>query len=148
MLSIWRCREHSGIACEVNFSRMLRERWADLPKSVIGKARYIGDTSQGGTVDDRVCFQKPFAGTVLDRWLEFTQRFADSARLNIAYGTVCDRPLYVVRKVAEVFSLKRKAEFSPVLRTVGWQPLLLGESPIVTLADMELIEDYQRKLSL
>jgi len=141
MVSQWKVREHAGVAASVTFGDMLRVPWFDLPISTNG-----GGAVFNGAPDNRVCVQRIFHGTALDRWLEYTLRFAASAALNVNYYDVVRDPEAVVRDCAHTLHFGRKrTPFARVEDRVGWW-VPGAVDPRVTDADLELIEQYQQKL--
>lgn len=137
MLSIWRSREHLGIASSVTFSDMLRTDMSSMPRSSIGLATY------NGTRDDRVCAPREFKGMLLERWYKRTVYFANHAFVVIRYDDAVARPFGVVQRVAQAYKKLLRKPFVPVTHRVGWQPVSYDE-PHVTPDDYELIERYEK----
>jgi len=125
MLSVWRMREHFGVHPSVDFSRMIRTRWPDMPK-----------------VESKYAF-RDFDGTMLDRWLRNTTDFSRKASISVSYNDVIDRPLNVVLRVSAALNFPRRG-FSPVSEHVGWRGS--DEKPEVTANDAAMMEEYQGKL--
>lgn len=143
MLSMWRCRDHLGIAREVTFSQMLRTPWETMPRASDAPYTYLN-----GKVTDRVTPPRSFTGTLPDRWLERTQTFAANAVLTVSYDDAVSRPLYVIDAVCATFRTERfSSVFVPVFDRVGWYNVR-GENPVVTYDDLELMEGVQRCLRL
>lgn len=141
MLSVWRAREHLGIAKSVSFSAMLRTPWEAMPRAESCEAVY------NGVATSKVCSPKEFFGTLPQRWLDSTTLFARSAAYNAEYSWVVERPMAVLQEVARAFKVKRNKEFVPVLERVGWWSAD-EETPSISADDMYLMEAYQCRLFL
>lgn len=142
VLSMWRVRDHLGVAQSVSFSDYIRTPMDRLLKAESGPAYYNGEYTE------RVCAPSiAYKGTVLERWLEYTHKFQATTDLSVSYEEVVAAPKAAVELVACAYGLRCKPGFTAVVGPVGWQPSR-EEKPSVSSDDLLLIRRFQCQLSM
>jgi hypothetical protein len=139
MVSIWRAREHLGIAAYVSFADMIRTPWPSMPRSKFCVAVF------NGRRDDRVCPPRDFDGRLPDRWLLLNRLFAEGATLSFTLDDAVSHPLIVLERISIVTGWPFKREFSPVTGRVGWWAVN-EEQPDVSWDDLRYLRRFQECL--
>lgn len=140
VISMWRVRDHLGVARSVSFADYIRTPMAQLPKASSGPAYYNGEYSE------RVCAPPViYSGTVLERWLEYTRRFEERCACSVFYEEAVAAPEAVVELIGARFGLQSRQPFVYVEGRKGWQPTL-EERPALTADDLALIRSFQCRL--